>query len=341
MQNSKIFIISRTDAIGDVVLTLPLTGMLKQKYPHCRIYFLGQNYTKPIVECCKYVDKFLNWTEIQQFPYKEQVSFLKGLSADEIIHVFPVKEVAKLGKSAKIPVRTGTKNRFFHWFYCNSLVKLSRKNSNLHESQLNVILLQNRLNQKVPTHEEIRSFYGLEHTKPLPEHLHKYIDNERINIILHPKSKGSAREWGLENYANLLKMLPQEKYNILLTGTEEEGKLYREMLVFPYPFVNDLSGKLPLEELISLIYSADILVACSTGPLHIAAALGKLTIGIYPPIPPMHPQRWSPIGENAHYLVADKKCNQCRKSADCQCIRSIKAEEIVEIISNCLEFNPF
>ncbi|MCL2131439.1 MAG: glycosyltransferase family 9 protein [Lentimicrobiaceae bacterium] len=333
MKNRKVFIISRIDAIGDVTLTLPMAGLLKQKHPDCCIYFLGQNYTKPIVDCCKNVDVFLDWTEIKQLTQKKQISFFKKLSADEIIHVFPSKEIAKLGKSAKIPVRTGTRNRFYHWIYCNNLVKLSRKKSNLHEAQLNTILLHTVQNQIVTPLEEISSLYGLEQINPLGERLQKYIVQGKINLILHPKSKGSAREWGLENYANLIKLLPQEKYNILLTGTENEGSLYREILVFPYPFVHDLSGKLSLEDLISLINSADALVACSTGPLHIAAALNKLAVGIYPPIRPMHPARWSPVGKNTRVLVAEKECNQCRKTADCQCIRSIKPTEVLQILT--------
>ena len=333
IQNRKTFIISRTDAIGDVVLTLPVAGLLKRKYPDCSIYFLGQKYTKPIIESCKYVDSFLDWTEIKQFPYKEQVSFLQKLSIDEIIHVYPSKEIARLSRSAKIPLRTGTQNRLYHWIYCNNLIKLSRKKSNLHEAQLNTILLHNTQNQTVPTLEDLHALYGFEHIKPLDHHLQKHIAKEKINLILHPKSKGSAREWGLENYANLIKILPQEKYNILLTGTEEEGHLYREWLVFPYPFVQDLSGQLSLEELISLIHSSDALVACSTGPLHIAASLHKLAIGIYPPIRPMHPGRWAPVGKNTHVLVAKKQCNQCRKTIDCQCIRSIKPEEVLRILA--------
>jgi len=178
----------------------------------------------------------------------------------------------------------------------------------------------------------LRSFYGTKPIEALPNKLQQYIVPEKTNLILHPKSKGSAREWGLENYAELMELLPQDKYNILLTGTEEEGLLFRERLVFPYSFVKDLSGKISLKELISLIFAADALVACSTGPLHIAAMLNKLVIGIYPPIKPMHPGRWSPIGENAHVLALDKDCNQCRKSTDCECIRSIKAIQVLEIL---------
>jgi ADP-heptose:LPS heptosyltransferase len=47
----KKIVISRTDSIGDVVLTLPLAGILKEKYPKAKIIFLGNTYTKPIIKC--------------------------------------------------------------------------------------------------------------------------------------------------------------------------------------------------------------------------------------------------------------------------------------------------
>ena len=330
--SKKVFVISRTDSIGDVVLTLPMAGLLKQLHPDCFIYFLGQKYTQPVIECCNNIDAFLDWSEVKKKPIKEQVMIFQELSADEIIHIFPKKDIAKLAKRAKIPVRTGTRNRWYHFLHCNKLIKLSRRKSNLHEAQLNSMLLSDFPGREIPKLEELRSFYGIKALEALPNELQQYLASDKINLILHPKSKGSAREWGLDNYAELIKILPQDRYNILLTGTEEEGLLFRETLVFPYPFVYDLSGKISLKELISLIYAADALVACSTGPLHIAAMLGKLAIGIYPPIQPMHPGRWAPIGENAHVLVSHKACEKCRKSADCECIRSITPAQVVEVL---------
>ena len=330
--NKKVFIISRTDSIGDVVLTLPMAGVLKQQYPNSFIYFLGQRYTQPVIEICEHVDGFLDWSEIKKKSLGEQILFFQNLSADEIIHVFPVKDIAKIAKRAKVPIRTGTRNRWYHWLYCNKLIQLSRKKSNLHEAQLNIKLLPNFSIGEIPTLAEINSFYRIKRIAPLNNELQKYISSDKINLILHPKSKGSAREWGINNYAALIELLPHDKYNILLTGTEEEGLLFRESLVKPYPFVRDLSGKLSLKELISLINSVDALVACSTGPLHIAAMLNKLAMGIYPPIKPMHPERWAPIGGNAHVLVLDKECNQCRKSVDCKCIHSIKPGQVMEIL---------
>ena len=71
-----------------------------------------------------------------------------------------------------------------------------------------------------------------------------------------------------------------------------------------------------------------VLYAASTGPLHIAAALGKLTIGLYPPIKPMHPGRWAPLGNLSTFIVKPKKCNKCRKRKVCECLESITPEEV-------------
>ncbi len=102
--------------------------------------------------------------------------------------------------------------------------------------------------------------------------------------------------------------------------------------LFALPHVVDLTGKVSLAELVAVISHADGLVACSTGPLHIAAAMGKRTVGIYPPIRPMHPGRWGPVGPRASYLVLNKDCSDCRKSGDCACIRAIGVGEVRERI---------
>ena len=92
--------------------------------------------------------------------------------------------------------------------------------------------------------------------------------------------------------------------------------------------ITDLTGKLTLPEFLTLIGSCDALVAASTGPLHLTAALEKKAIGLYAPMRPIFPKRWAPLGINASYLVIDKECSSCRKSMDCACIRAIRPEEV-------------
>jgi heptosyltransferase-3 len=313
-------ILSRTDSIGDVVLTLPMAGYIKKHFPKCKIIFLGRNYTKDVVALSEHVDEFISWDETKTLP-----------KADVIIHVFPVKEIARAAKKAGIGLRVGTTNRLFHWGTCNKLIKLSRKNSDRHESQLNMKLLEFL---EIPTEvrsEEIKNYYGFTNAEPLSDEWSKQIDKNRKNIILHPKSKGSAREWGLENFSELISSLPEDKFKIFISGTKEEGELAK-VLFEKHKHITDLTGKMNLKQFISFINTADALVAASTGPLHIASALGKKAIGLFAPMRPIHPGRWMPLGKDAHVAVLNKDCSDCRKSKDCHCIREIKSKQIVDLL---------
>lgn len=328
-------LLSRTDSIGDVILTLPLAGLIKEKYPQAKILFLGKTYTKDIIECSKYIDKFLNWNEIEKLDTEEQINILKKENIDVFVHVFPNKTIAKLAKSAGIKTRIGTSHRVYHYLNCNKLPSFSRKNSNLHEAQLNVKLLESLDITFDGEFQELQKYYGFDNIPKLTEKWKSLLSTDNINIILHTKSQGSAREWGLDNFRELINISIEKGAKVFLTGTEAEGKLYRDQLVFDNPNLVDLSGKMSLNELIAFIYSADVLVAASTGPLHIAAACDSLAIGIFPPIRPIHPGRWAPIGLKTKVLSIDKpNCTNCLNGEACACMSEVSPQSVWQAIKN-------
>ncbi|MDP1800135.1 MAG: glycosyltransferase family 9 protein, partial [Bacteroidota bacterium] len=247
-----------------------MAGFIKKNFPGCKLFFLGRGYTKDVIALSEHVDGFINYDEIEKLPAPEQIAYLKEFSADVFVHVFPKKGIAQLVKKAGIPLRVGTTNRLYHWLNCNKLIKLSRKNSDQHESQLNFKLLDFLdINTSVVL-KDISNYYGFSKIPALNEEFKKWIDPAKINIILHPKSKGSAREWGIDNFEKLVALLPTDKYKIFISGTEQEGKLMPEFL--KNKNITDLTGKLSLQQFIAFINSCHALVAASTGPLHIAAA---------------------------------------------------------------------
>ena len=336
MSEFKTIIISRTDSIGDVVLTLPVAHVLKKKFPGCRIIFLGKTYTKPVLECCSSVDEILCWDELLKLEENEQVKIFSSLKADCIIHVFPNKQVATLAKRCGIPIRIGTSHRLFHWFTCNKLPNFTRKNSELHEAQLNFKLLRPLgIEGEFPL-SEISSYFDLTRVRPLDAELITLIDPKRTNIILHPKSRGSAVEWGLSNFVKLVDILPKERFKVFITGTKEEGELIGNNFS-NHPDVTNLGGKLSLTELISFINNCDALVAASTGPLHLAAVLGKKAVGIYPSVRPIHPGRWAPVGKRASVLVSKKSCAKCGKGEHCDCLSSVTPQEVAAVLMQGLK----
>jgi heptosyltransferase III len=308
-----------------------MAGLIKKDYPDCKIFFLGRSYTKEIIGLSEFVDEFINYDEIEKLDLKTQIELLRNYQVDIFIHIFPNANIANLVKAAGIPLRVGTTNRLFHWMSCNKLIKLSRKNSPLHEAQLNLKLLSFlNINVEVDINN-LHTYYGFKNIPTLKEEYQNWLDKNKFNLILHPKSKGSAKEWGLSNFEKLIKLLPQEKYKLFISGTEQDGKLMQEFLS-KQPNVTDLTGKLSLNQFIAFINASNGLVAASTGPLHIAAALNKVAIGLFSPKRPIHPGRWKPLGEKAYALVKDENCEKCKQKKNCDCITQISPEEILAIL---------
>lgn len=322
-------IISRTDSIGDVILTLPLCVWLKKQFPQTELVFLGRTYTKDIIACFDVVDTFLNFDDFSSLPTSERIARLK---ADCIIHVFPNREIAALSKKAKIPMRIGTAHRIFHLLTCNYRLNFSRKQSLLHEAQLNFELLKPLGFNETPSFDSL--FQSLNHfnipTVSLPTEFSN-IDFSNT-IILHPKSQGSAVEWPLEKYIELAQVLVQQKKTVIFTGTENEGKEFSAILPV-HPQIIDSSGKLNLKQLILLISSCDALVACSTGPYHIAGISGIKAIGLFSPRKPIHPGRWKALGDKSVALVFDSSCSNCKKGKACSCIENISVQSVLSAIN--------
>ncbi|AYA38416.1 lipopolysaccharide heptosyltransferase family protein [Hymenobacter oligotrophus] len=329
----KTFIISRTDAIGDVVLTLPLCGWLKQQYPGCRVVLLGRSYTQAVAAACPAVDDFLNDDELRQLPETEQVAALRRVQADAIVHIFPSRRLATLARKAGISQRIGTRSRWFHWLTCNRLVALSRRHSPLHEAQLNCQLLRPLGLKHLPTLADLQPLGRIAPTEPVPAEVVVLLERgsaRQLNIVLHPGSRGSGRDWPLEHYGQLARLLHAQGHRVLVTGTATEGEQLKPWLQEHAAVCHNLTGRLSLGQFIGFIALVDGLVAASTGPVHLAAALGRHALGLFVPMHPMHPGRWAPLGPKAEYLVLNKPdCNDCRQDASqCRCIRGIVPAEV-------------
>ncbi len=324
--NPENIIISRTDSIGDVVLTLPMAKVLKDRFPTATIAFLGKEYTKPVIRACTYVDQFIS---LNDFMNKKVV--VGGKAPQCIIHVFPHRAVARKSKDIGIPLRIGTRNRIFHWTTCNKLVKLSRKKSDLHEAQLNLKLLAPLGIESNFSLPELTNTFGLERIQPLSPALSQLLDHTKYNLILHPKSQGNGREWGLANFTQLVHLLDPKKFKIFISGTEAELGALQPLLEHTKGLVTNIAGKMDLYQFMSFIKQSDGLVANGTGPIHLAAAMGKDALGLFPPIRPIHPGRWAPVGRNAVVFVKDTSCRACKKTpASCACIADLQPLNLLE-----------
>lgn len=295
-------VVSRNDAVGDVILALPVCGLIKKHYPGAKVSILGRSYTREVALSSRFVDGFINEDDWQGLGKREIADKLRDENIDAIVFLRPEKRLASIAKTARIAIRIGTANRVYHWFSCNKLIPLSRKNSPLHEAQLNSKLLAGLRIQEDLSLNDIPQYYGLERLSPLLADYEKLLSPNKFNLILHPKSHGNSLEWGLHNFETLVSMLDRERFNIFITGSTKERSALAEWISKQGDKVTDITGMFSLTQFIAFINRCNGLVAASTGPVHIAAALGIHTLGLYSDIRTKEGHRWGPVGEQAEYL---------------------------------------
>ncbi len=325
-------LICRTDNIGDVVLTLPLAGYLKSLYPGIRIDFLCSAYAASVVSNCRFVDQVIVLETLE-----DPAAYFARESFDTIIFAFPHRRLALAARKAGVKNRVGNSHRLFHWFTCNKLAHFSRARSALHEAQLNFALLRPMGIHYTPPLAAIPALFGL--SAPRQVAIDALFSAAPFNLILHPKSNGSGREWPLGHYTQVAqRLLPYPNICVWITGSAAEAIAIAQEAapLLALPNVQSVCGKFDLESLTALIGACDGLVASGTGPLHMSAALGRPTLGLFPPAKSINPARWGTLGEQGQTLCLVKCGGGCHDGATCACMRGITPEQVVAVI---LEWN--
>ena len=252
---------------------------------------------------------------------------------DACVVVHPTFRLALLMFFAGIPVRVGSGYRAYGALF-NRRVFTHRKTAERHEAEYNLELLA-PLGCALPPPE------GPGATIVIPDEararVRELLRGEGVGagekiVVVHPGSGGSAREWPLASFAVLAAALSgRPGFRVVVTGTAGEKERAAVIVRGTEGRARDLCGKLTLKELAALLREAALVVANSTGPIHIAAALGTAVLGFYPQIPVMGPVRWGPRTRRARGLVPakDPACADCRKSegGECACMASISVAD--------------
>lgn len=293
----KHLILARTDAIGDLILTIPVARAIKEQHPEISLTMLVSRYVVPLIRKEPYLDQIITIPGRDLHEPGRVNAFsrdLRRLGADAILFFYPRPWLALAAWSARIEQRIGTGRRFYSLLF-NRRVNLGRKNSGLHELELNY-----RLAEAV--------FPELTRFEPHLHEDHEAIEAARLlleevgtiggrYIVVHPLSHGSAPNWRLNRYAALTRQLAQAGIECLVTGSELERDLIEAAFGTPDPRIHLVAGRTDLPTLVALIRGARLLVSGSTGPIHIASAVGTFAVGIYPPESALAATRWGPRGQ--------------------------------------------
>jgi len=334
MTGPKNILIVRTDRIGDVVLSLPLAGFIKKHYPDCKVSFLIRNYTKELTDDHPYIDEVLILQEKNgNIPVSSNVNQLKEKSFDACIVVYPTLITAVIVFLSRIKIRVGSGYRWYSFLF-NRRVYEHRKYAEKHELEFNVNLLKIfGINESV-TQDNVRFDFRINPNtlESVKKALSKSaVDLTKKIIIAHPGSGGSAIDLPLDKFAKIVSALSNlEAATVIVTGSETEKEICA--LVSGDSNAINLAGKFNLSELAGLISCGNIFISNSTGPIHIAAALGVFTIGFYPKILACSQERWGPYTSKKVVFLPEIECEDCTRE-QCEkldCMNSINYDVVIK-----------
>ena len=318
----------RTDRIGDCVLITPALALLRQHYPDAHIAVLVSPYTADIFKGNPAVNQIITLK-----PLLELTRELRALKFDTAIMFFVDKRSMLPVSLAGIPHRIGPGSKIWSALLNKIIFQRRSKNSG-HEADFNTALLEplGIRPQKEPCH-----IYLSQEEKDLAakrlEREHGIKPEDRL-VILHPGSRGSAKNWPSRRYAELAALISNEnpKLKLLLTGAPEEAPLLEEISALSGKGLSFTREKLSLRELIGVISRASLLTTNSTGPLHLAVALGVPTVSFFPPLKGCLPQRWGPYGTGNTVLQPELPvCARCsEKCRYFNCMDSITPTQALD-----------
>ncbi|NWF89815.1 MAG: glycosyltransferase family 9 protein [Ignavibacteriaceae bacterium] len=296
------FLIVRPDRIGDVVLSTPIPRELKRKYPDCFVVLLLRDYTKDIYINNPNVDKIIIDEGKASFPYK--LRLLKQIRYYKFTHAFmllPTERINWLLFFSGIRYRIGVGHKFYQ-FITNTKSVYRRKYIPLrHEADYCFDTVRKIGIESDLLDTEI--FLTDEEKQIVKSRREKYCDGKKFLIGIHTTSGNSVPNWKPNTYFELISRLKTlDNIKVVITDLQvpEEIKSISEVI---YP------EQKTLRDLVHIIASLDLLIASSTGPTHIAAALKIPTITMFCPLPACSPQLWSPLGNKAINILPDK--NYC------------------------------
>ena len=328
-QRLQNILVVRTDRIGDVILTLPTVEALKSNFPNAHVTMLVSSYTSTLVEGI--ADTLLYSRDGKSRPFFEMLVELRQARFDTAVVAYPRFRIALLLWLAGIPVRIGTGYRWYSFLF-NRKVYEHRKTVEKHEAEYNLSLLKG-LGCELPSKLEVKISISEQERKTASD-VRKSIGISDVDnlVLLHPGSGGSAHDWKPKNFAQLAAELKKKEFCVVITGGRTETELVYSVAKDAGNGVKSFISNLSLKEFAAFIQTAKLFIANSTGPLHLAAAVGTPVIGLFSPVRVMSPKRWGPLIDKKEIFVPDPAiCPRC-KGGKCQgndCMEQITGQQIL------------
>ena len=319
--------------IGDIILSTIVLENLKAAFPRSEIHYLTEEFAKRSVENNPFVSKILTFNK------KDFVlSIIKKVRKEKYDLVFDFwsnPKTAQVTFFSGAKYRVGYEKRGRKYAY-----NFTGKNGTMgeHAAEDNLVLL-NALNIPIISKRIIYQTTKAEKTFAENYLNENFPQRKELLVGIIPSGGWESKRCDPVKWIEICNEI-QKKYQshfLILwgPGDEKDAKsisegLNRTPLMAPKSSFGELSG---------LIEKCDLIIANDSGPMHVSAALGKPTLGIFGPT---DPQAHQPYSENSSYVIhSELHCIKCTKLV-CpyghECMLELSVEKVMSEVEKLMKF---
>ena len=321
-------LIIKPSAIGDVVHTLPILNLLRRRWPDSHIAWL----VTPA--CAGLLDGHPQLNEVIRFERKaygrgwrspsvalDLLRFTRGLRDRRFDLVLDLQGLFRSGwlaAATRAPVRVGFANA----------------------RELAPLFYTHRVPVGPPEQHAIERYLTLAEAVGCPRGLVEFVfptdDADRRHVagllpseryaLLLPGTNWATKRWPVERFAALVRPL-KERFGLesVVAGGPDVAELAEQI-----SGATNLVGRTNLRQLVALLERAALVVANDSGPMHVAAALGRPLVT---PFGPTNPIRTGPYRRMETVIRLDIPCSPCysRRCSHQSCLQWLGIEPVLKL----------
>lgn len=334
--NPQRILVVKLDHLGDVILATPVFSNLHQAYPNAELHALTGEWSRIVLERHPEVNKVLEYNS-PAFQRTGQSASLK-----QTFHLY--QQLRRQKYDLIVELRGDWRTVWFAFLrfaphrlsraalQITNKLRLSRF-SGTHETTRNLDVLRH---VGIPISVQTATFsVPDEDRKWASAFLAKYqIDRQDPLVAIHPGSPIPLKRWLPERYAELADwLIAQKRAQVLFVGVENEIPIITKIQEFMRAKSISIAGKTTLTQLASILRTCNVFIGNDSGPMHLAAAVGTQTIGLYGP---GDPTRFGPIGVRCETIRRKLDCPPC-SGITCRfgrdgCMSKIQVADVIQLL---------
>ena len=329
----------KPSALGDVVQTLTLLPVLRERFPRATVSWVVSAGLAPILEGHPQLDEVIRFE--RRGAFRSSWRLLRGLRERRFDLVFDLQGLLRTGLMAwatGAAVRVGLESaREGAGLACHVTVPDTGRLVPAHVRYWRVAealgLGDRRREMHIAVAEQDRA-WAAERLKGLPGPY----------LAVHPGARWVTKRWPVEKFAAVAaKAVRRFGVSVVILGSPDEAPLAGQMesllrQFVPADSVRNITGQTSLKQLAAVLQGAAVLLSNDSGPMHLAAGLGTPVVGVFTCT---SPERSGPPGAQHALVATEVRCaasyrKRCpyRGRRHLACLEELATERVWEALSH-------